>query len=83
MKGTHHGRGIMTAALKTLVDEWMIVRMGAKQLRVEAFIGNIGSVRVFEKNGFVWEKQSEHDILTNCGERYTGFNVLWWRKGET
>lgn len=72
----------MTAALKTLMHEWMTVRMGTRQLRVETFIGNIGSVRVFEKCGFVQEKTVEHEFVTKCGERFTGYNVLWWRRGE-
>lgn len=43
----------MTTAVKTLVEKWMIPRMGARKLQVTTRKGNIGSVRVFEKNGFV------------------------------
>ncbi|KIJ38427.1 hypothetical protein M422DRAFT_104847, partial [Sphaerobolus stellatus SS14] len=53
---SHHGKGIMSLTIKTLLDQWIIPRMGAKKINATAFNGNIGSVRVFEKNGFVLEK---------------------------
>ena len=43
----------MTVAFRTLMNEFYIPCMGVKAMRVEAFEGNVGSVRVFEKNGFV------------------------------
>lgn len=80
--GTHHGRGIMTAAVKTLMQGWMIPRMGARKIRAETFIGNIGSTRVFEKNGYVLESIISGEVVTNCGEKYSGHNILWWRASE-
>ncbi|PKY04153.1 acetyltransferase, GNAT family [Aspergillus campestris IBT 28561] len=49
---SHHGRGIMTAAMKTLIYGWVVPRMNARYIRSTAFVGNHGSVRVFEKLGF-------------------------------
>jgi len=43
----------MTTAVKTLLERWMVPRMGVKKIQVSTRKGNIGSVRVFEKNGFV------------------------------
>jgi RimJ/RimL family protein N-acetyltransferase len=42
----------MTAAMGLLIGAWAIPRMGACHVVAHPFAGNIGSVRVFEKNGF-------------------------------
>ncbi|PSR72687.1 hypothetical protein PHLCEN_2v11382 [Hermanssonia centrifuga] len=76
--GPYHGRGIMSGALKTIMAQWLIPRMGARLIRVEAFIGNVGSVRVFEKNGFVMEKTVQYEKVTNCGVTRLGLHVLLW-----
>ena len=55
----------MSAALSTIITKWMIPRMGAKLIRVEAFKGNVGSVRVFEKNGFVLEETVDFEKMIN------------------
>jgi hypothetical protein len=52
LAASHHGRGIMTAAMGLLIGAWAIPRMGACHVVAHPFAGNIGSVRVFEKNGF-------------------------------
>lgn len=54
--------------------------MGAHFIRVEAFEGNVGSVRVFEKNGFVLEETVPMVQVTNCGVTVTGYHILWWRR---
>lgn len=45
----------MTLAIGTLIEAWMKPRMGAREICADVFQGNHGSVRVFEKNGFVLE----------------------------
>ncbi|OSD03197.1 acyl-CoA N-acyltransferase [Trametes coccinea BRFM310] len=77
---SHHGKGIMTAAIRTLLDKWAIPRMGVRQIRVETFTDNIGSRRVFEKLGFVFEKTVplERRVL-NSGRRIEGMDILWWK----
>jgi len=50
---SHHGRGIMTAALRTLINDWAIPHLNAHRIVVTAFFDNIGSQRVLLKNGFV------------------------------
>ncbi|KAI0686015.1 hypothetical protein BC835DRAFT_477629 [Cytidiella melzeri] len=76
---SHHGRGIMSAALRTLVDCWMVPRMNARLIRAELFLGNQGSRRVFEKNGFVYEKSVDNRKVLACGVTRLGFDILWWR----
>ncbi|KAI0651977.1 GNAT domain-containing protein [Trametes meyenii] len=80
LASSHHGRGIMTAAVKTLLHEWGIPRMGVRQVRVETFTDNVGSRRVFEKLGFVVEKtvQLENRVL-NSGRKIDGMVILWWK----
>ncbi|KAI0655203.1 acyl-CoA N-acyltransferase [Cubamyces menziesii] len=77
---SHHGKGIMTAAIKTLMQEWAIPRMGVRQIRVETFTDNIGSRRVFEKLGFVYEKTiALESRFLNSGRRIDGMDILWWK----
>ncbi|KAF8486709.1 hypothetical protein JB92DRAFT_2759409 [Gautieria morchelliformis] len=56
---SHHGQGIMTSAIGTLIEQWIKPRMGAKIIWANVWKGNHGSVRVFEKNGFVLEMTLE------------------------
>lgn len=63
----------MTVAIRTLIHEWMVPRMNARQMRVEVIKGNAASVRVFEKNGFVLEERGSSDNSGNLQD------VLWWR----
>lgn len=60
---SHHGRGIMTLALRTLIEQWIKPRMGAREICANVWKGNQGSVRVFEKNGFVLEKTLENHTV--------------------
>ncbi|KAK0481810.1 hypothetical protein IW261DRAFT_1583758 [Armillaria novae-zelandiae] len=56
LSSSHHGRGIMTDVYATLLESWAIPRMGVRRMIGTAFEGNQGSVRVFEKNGFVMKR---------------------------
>jgi RimJ/RimL family protein N-acetyltransferase len=38
--------------MATLIQKWAIPYVGVREMDCVAFEGNIGSVRVFEKNGF-------------------------------
>ena len=69
----------MTAAMRTIIHEWMVPRMNARIIRAEAFIGNVGSVRVFEKNGFVLEDTVYNERVSTGGTKYSGQHILWWR----
>ncbi|KAF7353946.1 N-acetyltransferase domain-containing protein [Mycena venus] len=77
LASSHHRRGIMTVVLRTVLDKWAIPRMCMRHLHVSVFTGNNGSVRVFEKNGFVLV-----DTIENCieirGEKRS-LHVLDWK----
>jgi len=49
---SHHGQGIMTDVIQTVLHNWAIPRMGVRKITAEAFVGNEGSVKVFQKNDF-------------------------------
>ncbi|KAG1812946.1 uncharacterized protein BJ212DRAFT_1276184 [Suillus subaureus] len=74
---THHGRGIMTAAVGLLMTAWGIPRMGVRHVVVHTFAGNIGSNRVFEKNGFVNRGPSNNGIIVR-GEKKV-LTLLDWK----
>jgi hypothetical protein len=61
------------------MKQWIIPQMGAHLMRVETFKGNIGSVRVFEKNGFTLEQTVLVTKVTPSGVTVTGMHILWWR----
>ncbi|THH10212.1 hypothetical protein EW146_g8443 [Bondarzewia mesenterica] len=65
LKPSHHGQGIMSAVIATLMREWMVPRMGVRQVRPSIHDGNRGSMRVFEKNGFVLYKTMKDVIFTS------------------
>lgn len=66
----------MTAVVAAILKAWVIPRYNAHIIEVTAFKGNIGSVRVFEKNGFKLEKTIE-DCVVVRGER-KGLHILRW-----
>lgn len=66
----------MTAALSAIIHQWAIPRMGARKIRATSFEGNLGSVRVMEKNGFALVKTMK-DCIEVWGERRS-LHVLEW-----
>ncbi|KAI0756869.1 acyl-CoA N-acyltransferase [Daedaleopsis nitida] len=79
---SHQGKGIMSAVVRTLLEKWAIPRMGVRQVRVETFEENLGSRRVFEKNGFVFEKTVPVHKVLNTGRIVKGMDILWYRIPE-
>jgi len=80
---SHHGKGIMTAAIKTVM-EWAVPNMGVRHIVVTADKRNNASVRVFEKNGY-----THLETLENCkrhveskGGQLYSLRVMEWRKPE-
>ncbi|KAJ5308367.1 acetyltransferase GNAT family [Penicillium atrosanguineum] len=49
---SHHGKGIMSLAVRTLIHDWGIPHLNVHHIKCYAFVGNEGSLRVFEKNNF-------------------------------
>ncbi|KAJ7194738.1 acyl-CoA N-acyltransferase [Mycena pura] len=73
---SHHGQGIMSDALQTLLKQWGIPRMGVRRMVVTTLKGNKASVGVFEKNGFKFRKTLEN-VLDVRGTMH-GVHVLEW-----
>lgn len=78
---SHHGKGIMPAALGTLIREWAIPRMHVKTIYGLAFKDNSASVRVFEKNGFKMFDTVEDcvEISPSKGGGKVGLHFLEWK----
>jgi len=53
LKPSHHGRGIVPAVFKTVLDRWAVPHMGVRHLLCDTRVDNKKSQRVFEKMGFV------------------------------
>ncbi|KAJ7070501.1 hypothetical protein C8F01DRAFT_1046063 [Mycena amicta] len=75
---SHHGRGLMSDAFKTVLEQWGIPRMGIRKLRVSALTGNEGSVKVFRKNGLTLYKTWPEDTVDVRGTRKSGIHVYEW-----
>lgn len=78
---SHHGRGIMTAAVHALIHGWMVPRMGVKHISVNMTKGNAPSVRVFEKNGFklIGTTIDCKEMPEERGGGKYGLHVMEWR----
>ncbi|KAG2128608.1 hypothetical protein DEU56DRAFT_758422 [Suillus clintonianus] len=80
LAASHHGKGIMTAAIGLLMSAWAIPRMGACHVVAHTFAGNIGSNRVFEKNGFANRGLFDNG-KTVRGEKKV-LNLLEWKRDQ-
>ncbi|KAI0003817.1 GNAT domain-containing protein [Russula compacta] len=84
LRRSHHGKGIMTAIVGSLLKAWAVPRMNVRCLRVAVLEGNTGSVRVFEKNGFVLRNTVEDCIWMVTKGDYVGgpqaVHFLEWRR---
>ncbi|KAL5523872.1 hypothetical protein ACEPAG_8045 [Sanghuangporus baumii] len=81
---SYHGRGIMTAAVRTIIHDWAVPQMNAHTIYGSTYSGNAASVRVFLKNGF-----KEFDFVDNCvkirkskGGGKAGVHFLVWRRPQ-
>jgi RimJ/RimL family protein N-acetyltransferase len=52
----YHRRGVASAAVRVLLEDWAIPQMGATEIHASAYVSNVASVRLWEKHGFVEEK---------------------------
>ncbi|KAF5312790.1 hypothetical protein D9619_002817 [Psilocybe cf. subviscida] len=76
LRPSHHGRGIMSDAVETLIHDWGVPRMNTRRYLVTPFTGNHGSVKVFQKNGFTLTRTiAEYGVVR--GEM-RGMHVLEW-----
>jgi len=72
----------MTAVVRTIIEQWAIPRMNAHKIKVSALTGNRGSVRVFEKCGFVYTGDIPNvvKIQESKGGGRTGLHMLEWTR---
>ncbi|RJE27605.1 acetyltransferase [Aspergillus sclerotialis] len=49
---SHHGRGIMTSVVKTLLRDWAVPCMNVQNLKSSAYVENRSSLRILEKTNF-------------------------------
>ncbi|TDL20914.1 hypothetical protein BD410DRAFT_319915 [Rickenella mellea] len=77
---SHQGRGIMTAAIQTIIEKWAIPRMNAHKFREVIQKDNQASVRVFQKNGFIVKEVVDDciDIHESKGGGKVSVQVLEW-----
>jgi len=73
---SHHGRGLMTAAVKTIITQFGIPWMKTKRIRSSAFEGNHGSLEVLQKNGFVMVDTLVDHI--QVGEEKRTLHLMEW-----
>jgi len=74
---SHHGQGIMTDAVDTLLHEWAIPRMHVRHVMVAIFAGNEGSVKVFSRNGFKMINTIEN--YKEVRGKMRGLHVMEWK----
>ncbi|EEP82280.1 predicted protein [Uncinocarpus reesii 1704] len=81
---SHHGKGIMTIVVKTMVD-WAVRNMNVHHIRALVGVGNIGSSRVFEKNGFTLLEtvRDAYPLPEVKGGGRASFHVFEWTRNRT
>ncbi|KAJ7153228.1 hypothetical protein C8R46DRAFT_1228169 [Mycena filopes] len=48
-----HRQGIATAAVGVVINDWAIPQMGCTELQALCFVLNVGSVKIWERYGFI------------------------------
>lgn len=66
----------MSDAVETLIHDWGVPRLNARRYLVGAFVGNQGSVKAFQKNGFTLTRTiAEYGVVKG---QMKGMHVLEW-----
>lgn len=71
----------MTLAMKTLIHDWAVPYMNVRNLKCYVFKGNVGSLRVFEKNNFEEEHTLEDwvPVAESRGGGRKSIVIMKWR----
>ncbi|KAI1926050.1 hypothetical protein LOZ12_000523 [Ophidiomyces ophidiicola] len=79
----YHGKGIMTACIKTLIN-WATINMNVHHIRVFVGVGNVGSRRVFEKNDFTYIEtiKDAYELPEIKGGGSMSLEVLDWIRSK-
>ena len=70
----------MTDAVDTVLHDWAIPRMNVRRMLLGAFEGNVGSVKVFLRNGFKMKATYKDHIEVKGKVR--GGHVLEWKYSD-
>ncbi|KAJ7696954.1 hypothetical protein B0H17DRAFT_928851 [Mycena rosella] len=57
--------GLATAAVDVFMHQWVIPQMGATELRAQCFASNLGSVKLWQKYGFVEEPSLRGEVTVS------------------
>ena len=71
----------MTDAVDTMLHDWAIPRMNARHIVVTVFENNVGSVKVFLKNGFEM-KETVRDHVEVKGILRSSHILEWTRESQ-
>lgn len=74
----HRGRGVMTEALRGLVD-WVLHQDGVDLVRWEAYAGNVGSAVAARRAGFRWSGEGPCEITDRQGQHPWGWHATLQR----
>lgn len=80
----YHGQNIVTTALRTLIDTYLVSVLRARHIKSTAYFGNYGSRRVHEKCGFRLCEGSEFEAPVSKS-RGGGLVKRWvfeWQRDE-
>lgn len=77
---SHHRRGIMNTALRTLIDAWAVPRMACRRITATAMLGNAGSIGVFKKVGFEHTRDFKDAIQLSEGRGgdWKSLHIMEW-----
>jgi ribosomal protein S18 acetylase RimI-like enzyme len=53
LRPEYHRQGIASAAIGVVLKDWAVAQMGCTEIRAQCFLSNVGSVKLWEKYGFV------------------------------
>lgn len=80
LAASHHRQGIMTDAVDTVLHDWAIPYMNVQHMLLGVFEGNVGSVKVFERNGF--KVKGTYEEYKEVKGKKRGVHVLEWHCSE-
>ncbi|KAJ7279157.1 hypothetical protein C8J57DRAFT_1465341 [Mycena rebaudengoi] len=76
----YQGKGLGTAAVSVLLNEWLVPQMGLTRLRAQCFVSNVASTKLWQKHGFV-EKPELRSVVklpeAKGGEEETRMSLFW------
>ncbi|KAJ6554176.1 hypothetical protein B0H19DRAFT_1152752 [Mycena capillaripes] len=62
LRPEYHRQGIASAAVGVIMHQWAIPQMGCTELRAECLKSNVGSVKIWEKYGFVEDPELRTEV---------------------